>query len=70
MNNYPTIIIDFPDLGRRLHKREWHLYFDQKIREQALPPLQPFSSPYNLQIPICVQMGKHFILRGMKEVSF
>ena len=57
------------NLGRMLHNGEYNRDFDQKLREQVLPPLQPFSNLYNLKILICVQMGKHFILRGMKEVG-
>ena len=70
MNKYPTIMIACPDLGRRPHKGEWNPDVDQKLREKALPPLQPFSNPHNLHILSCVQMGKHFILCEMKEMIF
>lgn len=70
MNKYPTMITFRPDIGRRPNKGECDPDFDRKIREQASPPLQPFSNPYDLLMLIRIQMGKHFILRGMKEVSF
>ena len=48
MIKYPTIMIACPDLGRRPHKGECNPDVDQKLREKALPPLQPFSNPHVL----------------------